>query len=55
MIIHNSYPTKSFPCLAQINYKDGDIAFYRCRNYWNDLSYENNAVAVFKCKLKFKQ
>jgi hypothetical protein len=55
MVVNNSYPNKSFPCLVQINYYNGDIGFYMVNYYEYEygLPY-GRFVALFKCKLKHK-
>jgi|694.fasta_scaffold17264_18 hypothetical protein len=54
MIINNSFPGESFPCLVQINWTN-DIGFYLAENFQDGLdSYTGNLVAIFKCKPKLK-
>jgi hypothetical protein len=54
MIINNSFPGESFPCLVQINWTN-DIGFYLAENFQDGLdSYNGNLVAIFKCKPKLK-
>ena len=53
MVIHNSYPSPMLPCLVQVNYSDGDIAFHLAENFQDGLdNYMGNLVAIFKCKPK---
>lgn len=58
MVINHLYPTLEYPCLVQINYLDGDIGFYICKNFEDvnspGLNYQISIVALFKCKLKIK-
>jgi hypothetical protein len=54
MVIRNSYPDKAFPCLVQIKFYDGDIAFYKCRNFKSAFNYNGKPIALFKCKIKQK-
>jgi hypothetical protein len=39
---------------VQINYLDGDIGFYICKNFEDGLNYQSSIVALFKCKLKIE-
>ena len=50
MVVHNSYPNYFMPFLVQINFKNGNIAFYK--SYDGMDNYQGNLVAVFKCKPK---
>lgn len=51
MITQYSTPSTNYPCVVQINYADGDIAFYLAiDNKDADDSYSGRIVAIFKPK-----
>jgi len=52
MVFHNSFPTKAFPCLVQINWTN-NTGFFLAENFQDGLdSYGGTLVAIFKCKIK---
>lgn len=50
MIVCNSAPTISRPCIVQINYDNGNISFYRAKDIADAKSYLGKIVAIFKPK-----
>ena len=51
MIIFDSVPSIEHPCIVQVNYSDGDIAFYPAKNISDgEESYLGKIVAIFKPK-----
>ena len=54
MVVCNAYPDNEHPCLVQINYLDGDIGFYICKDFEDGLNYQSSIVALFKCKPKIE-
>lgn len=51
MIFHSSPPSVLYPCIVQVNYSDGDIAFYKAKNISDaQKSYLGKIVAIFKPK-----
>lgn len=58
MIFHTSPPSVLYPCIVQINFSNGDIAFYKAKNISVGVytfadaqkSYLGKIVAIFKPK-----
>lgn len=51
MIVCNSAPTISNPCIVQINYMSGNMGFYKAKDVFDaEQSYLGKIVAIFKPK-----
>lgn len=50
MIINNSAPKISRPCIVQVNYDNGNIGFYQAKDIAHAKSFAGKIVAIFKPK-----
>lgn len=51
MISHSSVPSIVYPCIVQVNYSDGNIAFYQAKDIFHaEKIYVGKIVAIFKPK-----